>query len=135
MIITIAQNMYNCSNQQPIHCAQRVNFMIFKYCSYSKSKLLELTQPKYKKHTLQIKNYQYIFTHSYLHTLYISPKVCIGNLCHSINLITAYVHKKTSWCVLNTFITYYMKLIKTFKLTEPIWYEKKLFDHMTCNCL
>lgn len=70
MIITIAQNitLNTCTtvaiNNQYTVPTESI-FIYFKYCSYSKSKLLELTQPKYpKKYILQIKNYQYIFTHS-----------------------------------------------------------------------
>lgn len=128
MIITIAQNitLNTCTtvaiNNQYTVPTESI-FIYFKYCSYSKSKLLELTQPKYKKniYTTNKKLPVYIYTRSIDRCI---DKVCIGNLCHSINLITAYVHKKTSWYVLNRFITYYMKLSKTFKLTEPIWYEK-----------
>lgn len=69
MIITIAQNitLNTCTtvaiNNQYTVPTESI-FIYFKYCSYSKSKLLELTQPKYKKniYTTNKKLPVYIYT-------------------------------------------------------------------------
>lgn len=64
MIITIAQNitLNTCTtvaiNNQYTVPTESI-FIYFKYCSYSKSKLLELTQPKYKKNIYTTSIYLY----------------------------------------------------------------------------